>query len=681
MPNKPRTAAVLTAMVLFCASRTLGEPGGAAPGREDFADWTRLAPGDARFYVELRDLAEIRRLFQHLGIWRTVRELADRDVPGATTQRWQHTTGQYLKLGPETMIAKFLGRRAALVAAESAQWENGVVLAELEKASDLPAWLRRWQAKPLADEGAVHRYELPGGILLAACDNILAFGPAGDPDGLWGRTVLLLVGRRGPMLAGRSEFAALRSRLSADYPGLLYVVWPEGDPAALEQCTRLLIGVSVSESQISCELRGQRSAHAVDKPPLQAAFLRALPASTLAVQTGSFQFAGLSERVKTERRARQDPLLSMLSAIFADVDKQQDGLIKSLGPAYAIVVGEDRSPDTSGLEIPAVTVITEAQGGESYVERLDWVVRFVAKTLTRLAALDEEAVDPPALQIEDCEGLPLHHIEIGPILAKRSGIDLLSRLDLAWALWGERLVLSTSASHVREIIRADRGIAPRMENIAEIEALLPREAEPPAVTEWSYVRASALSEMITGWIKYLGRERPEALRQEWWQQWAEQRLEQRTRLGVGLVPDSADPHRAVVKEIARRSPASRFLHVGDVVVGAAGAPLTTTRPAQEVAQRYASRGDSRQFRLQILREGELKTVLIPVAPATPLDLRGFDPIRALRQLAALSRRAHTVTVWRYAGGPERFDARILIRWEPVKQQEQVRPRRPESPRP
>ncbi|HVP12711.1 MAG TPA: hypothetical protein VMV94_16155 [Phycisphaerae bacterium] len=664
MRPRYRYSAIAMAVVLACALAAMAEP---TPSPSDeTSDWLKFVPGDAHFYVELRDLASIRRQFQRLGIWTTVRDLTERTGSGATTQPWQRTTEEYLHLSSETAIHFFLGRRTALIATESGQWQNGVILAELLKGSDLRPWLRRWRANSLTDEGPVHRYELPGGILLAVADRTLAFGPAGDPEGLWGRTVLLLAGRRGPTLAGRSEFAALRSRLSASYPVVLYVVWPEHDPTAIQGCTRLLAGASVTESGITCELRGQRAAHEEAEPPLNVSVLRMLPASTVAVRAGSFDFDQLTDGAQGKVSPKDKTLLTLfLQGSFED-EKSSDETIADLGPGCVVVLGQDRPKETPGFDMPAVTAICQTRGGAIYVQRLDRTIQFLARLLARLTLPPEKTTEPISVEVTECEGVPLHHLRIGPILSARAGLTFLDGVDVCWALLDERLVLSSSLAQAEEIVRAARGKATTLADSSDVKELLPAADESSQVVEWWFARGSVVADMVSTWLAYLERKQPEAMRPEWWQEWASERLVRRTPLGIGLATDPNDPHRAVVKEVAGRSLAMRFLKVGDIVVGAAGSPLTTSQPAQEVADRYADRGDARVFPMQIIRGGRTMALRIPVPPTQELDLQGFDPVRSLKQLMTLSSHARTATVWRYAIAPDRFDARIQIHWEPVK---------------
>src|SRR5262245_3790193 len=57
-----------------------GEPAGIR------TDWLKLVPGDAKLYVELRNLAGIRDQFRGMGIWDAIRQLSAPNP--ATSQPW-----------------------------------------------------------------------------------------------------------------------------------------------------------------------------------------------------------------------------------------------------------------------------------------------------------------------------------------------------------------------------------------------------------------------------------------------------------------------------------------------------------------------------------------------------------------------------------------------------------------
>ena len=53
---------------------------------------------------------------------------------------------------------------------------------------------------------------------------------------------------------------------------------------------------------------------------------------------------------------------------------------------------------------------------------------------------------------------------------------------------------------------------------------------------------------------------------------------------------------------------------------------------------------------------------IPVQPADPVDLAGFEPVRAMRQLMVLTQKVRTVTLIRAMSTADRLDSRVDIRW-------------------
>ncbi len=222
---------LLSSLICFAIATPTGlaQENRAAPAP---VDWTRFVPDDVRVYVEIRDLAGIRRTFRRLGVWDQVRRLSESPETAATSQPWHRSAERALGLTPERAISLVLGRRAALFAREPGAWQSGVLLAELPRRTNLDVLLRRWRASEIGTTGPVRRYRLRGRILLAVRDRTLLFGPPRDPDRLWERSALLLAGARGPTLRDRSEFAGLRSRLTTQRSGFGYASFAAADDGA-----------------------------------------------------------------------------------------------------------------------------------------------------------------------------------------------------------------------------------------------------------------------------------------------------------------------------------------------------------------------------------------------------------------------------------------------------------------
>jgi hypothetical protein len=178
--------------------------------------------------------------------------------------------------------------------------------------------------------------------------------------------------------------------------------------------------------------------------------------------------------------------------------------------------------------------------------------------------------------------------------------------------------------------------------------------------------------MLSNWLAYLEASRSDALRPEWWRTWLDRRLGPRDKLGIALGADPSDARHAIVLEIDEGSPAAGHLQIDDRIIGIAGSPLATSQPAQEVAQRYRQRGSAAEFVLDVVRGEETIRVSIPVAPSPLAGLNDFDPVRAIRQLATLSRHAESVSVWRFASRKDRLDAQVRVRWQqPARQKEKA----------
>ncbi|HKQ46980.1 MAG TPA: PDZ domain-containing protein [Phycisphaerae bacterium] len=658
LPARPLPILTSAVLVATLTARVVAQ--GATSPSTSGGDWSRIVPGDARFYVELRNLGEIRTFWQGIGIWHTVREMAQ-DKAQPTSRPWPSRAEELLGLGSEDAITHLLGHRSALIAAESSQWNGGVVLAELESTPDLEALLKRWEARQQADEGPVKRYTLAGGILLAVSDRTLVLGPADDPDGLWGRTVLLLGGRRGPSLAARSDYGALRSRLSGDPQGLLFSAWQPDDPYAFAGCTRLVATAQVAASEINCDLMGQLPAPRPDESPLSAADLAALPASTLAVWAGPVDFAGIIRKNAEGRFGSPETLAGIFLDVLTASRFGDTSFIEQLGPTVRLVAAIDPGAAGGAVDLPALTLLIESKKRTEIIEHLDGLLGIFVAMLQYAPSPSSEPAPGASVELQRCEDVELHSIRIGPFLAHRFRLEFLDNIELAWAYVDDALLLSTSRRHSEQIVRALRRKADRLDRFPDAIAIFPPSGRREEMTECFYLRGRALSEMLSNWLASLEGSESPARQPEWWRTWLDERLGQRDKLGLALGADPADPRRAVVLEIDEGSPAAGYLEIGDRIIGVGGSPVAT---AQEIARRYRRRGGATEFSLDVVRGEKTIRVQIPVAPSPMTGLDDFDPVRALRQIATLSRHAESVSVWRFASRRDRLDAQVRVRWQP-----------------
>ncbi len=632
-------------------------------------DWLRIVPGDVRFYVELSELSKIRDRFLKLGIWRTVRELTEQDASGPTTQPWHERSEEFLGLGPEAAVSRIIGRRCAMIATDFHSVQSGVILAELDENIDVRDLLNEWAAQRLSAKGDVRLYRLRGGILLAVWNRQLVFGTADDPDGLWVRAVALLAnlteGRQGSHLRGRSEFASLAARLEGETSGLLYIAWPDhtekSTDAAFPSFQRLVAGVSFNSEGIQCRIRAQQTGGHEKLERIDTATLRQLPRDSIAIWSGAFSFDQWGKNPQFKTNSGEPSLGSMLSSAFQLLTAQGADSTAKLGPRITFVVGRESSSDKESIVLPTVTTIIETHQALEHAKVIESVVDLImrALSLTQAGRSDLKSVKPQSETISDVEA---RSVQIGDFLVNRTGLSFLRSVQLCWAGDDDRLVLSTSMSHLRSVITALHEKSNKDSLGARQPDILPRPKADLPVVEWTLIRGHEIATMFRSWLFYVQRTRTEALSDAWWQSWAQQRVHGGAKLGVGLADDPQRPGCAVVLEIDPKSPVNGILQSKDIITSIAGRPLARPKSAEDVAARYRARGNTTLFRMQVLRGDKTLSLDIPVEPAPAIDMSDFAPVRALRNLTILLNRVDSITLTRYSLKPTRFDVDVAIHW-------------------
>lgn len=677
MTPPPRACAVLSLLLVSCGVRFAAAQ--TASGAPPSPDWLRYVPADTRLYVELRDLDGIRRAFLQLGIWDVVRELSEPVEAPATSRPWHRSAERALGLTPETAITWILGRRAALIAADVDDWQAGILLAELPRGSRLATLLRRWSARTMSPIGPVRRYRLRGGIVLAALDRTVLFGPPGDPTGLWGRTVDLLAGRGGPTLAEKSEFAGLASRLRTDRSGMAYLSRPHrdgSDSGSDRRSDRLLLGFSITPKGMTCEVHGQRTVESAVAAPQGCLPLESLPASTMGCWTSSFDFGDVDAKARRGRDGLDVSLVNLFLRFMMSLDEGAAGKADVLGPRFAVVLASDGPDAEAPFIMPRVSLILQARDADALAERLAPMVQLFATMFAGASGEAPATGRPATIGSEQLEDVVLRHVDLGTVLASRPEYAFLTGAEFCWASLDGNILLSSSRPHLRSIIRAaHRGNERPSEGVAPALSVALSGHERPVV-EWGFARGRAVSEMLQSWLAFARQAHPDALRPAWWRAWAGDRLARRSRLGLGLKDDPAGPRRALVAEIALSSPATGLLRIGDVVVEAAGNRLPAERPARAVADRYARRGAARTFELRIIRRGRRLAIAIPVPADSGVDLAAFNPPRVVRQLSALLRPVDSVAAWRLDSAPGGLHAVFEVRWHRATRGPRMRPPAP-----
>lgn len=632
--------------------------------RQSEPDWLRFVPGDARFYIELHDLISLRRQFQRLGIWEVVRELAEGERPAETRLTASRPATPLPGLDAEQAISLLIGRRAALFSESSSQWQNGVLLAELERPTDLHRWRVRWGARRLEDVGPVQCYLLDSGLRMAVLDRTLVLGPAQDATNLWSRTVALMSGGPGSHLRGRSEFAALAARMKSRVDGLAYVAWNPGDPFAIAGCERMLVGFSMSQSAMKFEVHGQRPGAEGMLAPCDREVLSRLPLRTIAAWCGNVNPASLKAEAETSLIGREGSpfasALKLLDSLQADAGRFLD----QLGPGVVVCLMPD-TPNwaSTDLQMPMTAVLLESSALDSVLDRTGSIMEFVA-TAARLVAATPDAPARPILRsTRRVGGIEVHSVPLGESLARRFDLPFLGKIEPCWAAVEGRLAVASSPQQMGSILAALNKEQTSLNDEFNFDEIFDSaEGRSPPV-QWAFLRGTMVSQMLRNWLGYIRLNHPDAMNDDWWQTWALERARQRTRFGVALRGSASHSGGAEVIEVDSVSPAADLLQVGDVIVAVDGKALPSANPAMEAARRYNERGRSTAFRLTVLRDHQRVNLSVPVEPLPGADLQRLEPIRALRRLIVLLRRVEHMTYVRRGLSAERLHVNIAIEWK------------------
>lgn len=621
-------------------------------------DFARLVPGDAGFYVEVKGLSSLRQRFQSLGVWQTLRDTVE--TPKATTQPWQRRSEQLLGMTSEQLIGRVLGHRAALFAKRSDDWQNGVLIAEIESCVAVRALLHDWRARPMANEGPVRRYLLGGNLLCAVLDRIIILGPPEDPDGLWGRSVLLLTGR-GPHLAGQSEYASLRSRFDADADAVVFARWPNDYPYAFGDCERVLAVMNVENSVMRCRVLGRRRRASANEPIISKDLLGSTCDGSIAVWAGSLNNKAPNAEGDSLEPNGPGTLLQQLLAKLPNWGNGDGAISKSIEKSVLLQLGTSKAEETP---FPTLTLSLRTKVPEKVVPQLDSVFELLAQLVAFFSRPDGATHEIPEIQHDRQGGIDVRHVPLGEFLARRDELAFLRPMELAWTASRSSIVIGTSKDAVYDTAKSNR-LVNNGSSANPIESVLMRTCgeSRQAIAEFGFIRGQSVSRMIDTWMEVAATQRPELLQDAWWQLWITGKLYEESRLGVGLQNDSTAPGRAIVKEVEITSPAASYLHVGDVIVGVFGKPLPREHAAQALARQYEQRGNVNAMTFDVLRNGKKVTIKIPVARPLqryPTDLK---PITALKRLSALLGGIDTAAYARIADDPTHLDVRVRIEWK------------------
>lgn len=631
-------------------------------------------PGDARIFIELRNIQAVLETpiggstLHLLANWmHTVNPEAN--LPYVETgesfsfdiRRWRRMFSETLELSnPRTAELLFSGR-IALAADSWSGLPNAILIAEPVQCADLETLLETQRIA--ADQSESYRRYLFTGEYELACDGrVVVVGKSTIKTGLYARTLDSWNKGRDDSLGSSEEF---RTRLAA-LPGgsqlILYTTRPKpvrdedtrGDPTA-EQWKLLqpdaevtAIGLTFTTDRImfgiSRRLAPGGPRWSPNQPPLET--LSQLPSSVLAAWSRNLNYLELLNALD---RTQPDSTLGFYGRVLqTDIprDRLEEELLTQLVGDTVFVLSQKEMEDDNGtrLRLPVVGAIIPVQNtrstGAILMRMADNLARLMnlADDNDQRVAVEREPVDSD-ININNYNSIynqdeTLHRLALRRLFIGGGFFSPFKAMELGWAIHDGKLILATDRALVRDIVQAEKAAENGLP-IALLERVLQRIEAQDGQIEWVLTaRPQMVSDMLYSWLAYIKRYYPEMYDPQWWRRLHRKRTGQEIRLGI-----LADREllKEGVLEVVRPMPdwpAWDHLQAGDRILAVDGQSIDITQPAESLNRILDDHDPARPLQITILRQGDKRTVEIPLPPVEPSSLP-LQPMDMLHKLAAL----------------------------------------------
>ncbi len=708
-----QSAIKIAIVCIILPTRAAGETSRLATTAPAHDSLARFVPADTRLFVEIRGLRGLEQEWSQSDWGSALSSLligrADDPASGDAALR---PLAELLGIAdPAAMRRGVFGTQVAVALPSWSNLAQGLIVAIPDDVKPIEEALVRRGLKATA-HGGVREYPLDDhGHRRATNGHLLVLGQQTASVGGYDQAVRLLAGEPLPSLAGdalfRREIAALgpgphratvyfagfdapaaqpesqpasspATRSSTSAPATTQAATPTATtrattapatqparrglprwwPATWPMLMRGAVGLAVEGQTISLGIRGE-----LDQPSpphrrdADFAVLNALPATTLAAWAQTVDYAG-QHRLLT----REGPTLLSLYLAFIDMRMKAagsslvDGLLARLGYETIVLLGVIPPSDQTervDFDVVALGLIVSADRPAEAAQAMDLVGESFASILN-LPAVRARMKESVHVAKVPFEGHTLSELRLGEFFRTQTGCPFTYTIALSWVATERDIILSTHSDHIRQILRARAGRIPTLG--PKIAAAGPLNGMPRGADVVLLAQPAEAAAVLEGWLAWLERNRPEVLKPEWWR---ERQERQAGRASLGISMPATRPTEAVVHNTLPGWPAYGRLQAGDRIVAVDGIPLTPTNPRASLKE-LITRRKGNAVVLTVERNGQRADVTIPL-PEEPIS---FDPIGAIRQITTLLRpfAAASYTVW--AGQPDRFDARVMLRAAP-----------------
>lgn len=489
-------------------------------------------------------------------------------------------------------------------------------------------------------------------LAVATDGEVLVVGRRRHRQGLYRQAVRLMQGKSTESLAKLPAFAQTVRDLPKGRDGTVFVDFPANAglpkifPASADHGSA---GIYLSNDRIDIAFRARRG-KAEQRKASAVSFARVgdLPQTTLAVWTAEIDPVEIVRRsLRVDSSAAGGRYLEGMAEIF-DVDDVTERVLGKLG-SQAIIAWDQNLGD--GPDLPQIAIMFDTPEASRSATSLADTVQVVVDWFDLKRR--QEGGPRFALHSSEYLGFRIHELTIpgvaGPLAV---GQDF----KPAFAAVGRSFVLAVGVDHIRNIIDAKLGLAPRL---AELDELKSPDAKSSA-TYRAVVQPAMISRTVQDWLADAN-----SVLSRWLMAGpsmaGKKDQKNRFKLGIG-VADGELPGSVVVVRVDSQGRASGRLRPGDKIVGFNSRFLSLKEARSDLRRLMADARDENQWSFRVRRGEELVDVVVPTGSPTPVTQSFGDPVGALRQLQSLLSRIDFAGVQLVEASPTKLHAQVSLRF-------------------
>ncbi|UCD28493.1 MAG: PDZ domain-containing protein [Planctomycetota bacterium] len=640
-------------------------------------------PGNVQFFWECRDLASlddtpVASVFASM--------LADLIRPynsSPTTQPAREPDlseliAQALNLPTSRTVKLLFNGPLAIAAYDINRIQDAILLIEPRNPAAVEAQLSTLLITESGNR-PVRRYRLSRKYEMVCDGKRFVIGILSKRSSLYARTVDLLVGNRGIVLSDLLEFRERIAALPADSQMVLYVssgrtTKPEEGlmsnfwPAHWPHLVSVAVGMVITDTGIIIETTGRLNPKGpklgTSDPPIPTLIL--LPASTVLAWTHAINYVDEFKRLDVAYpKGIIRFYIDLLQSGLAPGELEQKLFSHLIGDTI-FLIGQVEKSSTLGdkshrtpLLLPVGVIVVEAVNPQAVEDMLN----HVGNNFLRLLNLQRDPENPLRIHTESLgkERGTIHTIPMGSLFEAYSQTGILTSLEISWTVADHMMIIGTHSDTVRQIIQACRGEYPWISDETFLESMHKIDLKGGVPKNLLVAQPKSAGEMIDSWLTYASDYYPQMFEPDWWQKLRRQQRAAKVQLGIIPVRHQPLQGKVQVAKTLPAYPAHTRLKPGDQIISVDGQKLQQTDAMQSLRMLVAMRKREDRVRLEVIRGGEKRVVVIDM-PDERSTLDHIQPVilfkRAINFMRMFSTASHII----WQPSPDLVNTRLQLRF-------------------